>query len=838
MKATTRRVLAIAAVWCAVSVALGIIELRLGSTVKLSLAMSGIGLGAAVFALTLKPLNVEAGTGGIFIDLSELALIVALFAVPRREALVGSVIGLSLGVGIRQRRSPIKVAYNIPALVCGWIASFVTFDVIGKHHIDNPWAWVSAAIAIMVFNLITLTSVAIALFVTGDRLSSSQAQLVVRRNAIQSIFTAALGISSMLLFVSHREAVLLIVTITVGMVWLVRVNNRQRRTHDAYRATHQLGGRLRDSDGLDGSLQCIANETVSMLNASSAAVITFGANPQVVFAGDEFILPTMGDVVWERTVTNRQPVLLGAGATQRTARSYLRQHGVRDLVAAPLVRDDVAVGLVVATNHRYAADSFRSEDLELLAQVAMMSAVEVRNHDLIEQLRVEADQHLHDAQHDSLTGLPNRLGFTEAVESVLAEIEVASDSTHPRRAALMFMDLNQFKSVNDSLGHHVGDALLVEIAQRLVTLLPTNWIGARLGGDEFAVIGTFVDDVEIDHFVDVLQHSIMQPIRCDGAVLNTSASIGVAVAPENGLTRLSLMRRADVAMYAAKGSGSRRFLRYQPEQENVTARQLELVADLRTALDHRQVEVCFQPRASLVTGAVMGIEALARWNHPISGPIAPDDFVPLAEQAGLIDQLTDLVVSEAVRVSRELADNGMDLEVSVNISARTLRDPQFPHRVFSLLAGDGSERHHSHAVRLKFEITEREIVLDSVTTNDVMRRLRDRGIRFSIDDFGTGYSSLAYLTQLAVDEVKIDKTFTAFVCESAHHRAIVKSVVDIAATIGLTVVAEGVEDQATWDMLSSLGCEEAQGYLLSRPLGVSDLQTWMQERSRSLAAIS
>jgi diguanylate cyclase (GGDEF)-like protein len=563
-----------------------------------------------------------------------------------------------------------------------------------------------------------------------------------------------------------------------------------------------------------------------------------------VTVGPEFVLPALGDTVWKGTIDALKPVLCQRNGSGRFSRND-QVTGVRDLVAVPMIRDETAIGMIVAVNHRYDSDTFQKDDVELLVQIAMISATEVRNYELIDQLRVEADRHLYDARHDSLTHLPNRVGFSDVVDSVLSRVlatavagleeesqEVLEDEERMprravRRAALMFMDLNQFKRVNDTLGHHVGDVLLVEIARRLASVLPPHWVGARLGGDEFAVIGTFEDDCEIDSFVDNLQSEFGRDIHCDGAVLNTSASIGVAIAPENGTTRATLMRRADVAMYAAKGSANRRFLRYQPEQENVTARQLEMVADLRVALDRKEVDVCYQPRACLLTGEVTGIEALARWNHPLHGPIPPDEFVPLAEQAGLIDQLTDLVMCEAVRVSRDLSTYGLDLEIAVNISARTLRDPLFPVRVFALLEPSATE---VPPVRLKFEITEREIVLDSTTTNEVMHRLRHRGVRFSIDDFGTGYSSLAYLTQLPVDEVKIDKTFTSHVCDSSHHRAIVKSVVDIAATIGLSVVAEGVEDQPTWEMLAALGCAEAQGYLLSHPLDVEHLRAWMLNR--------
>jgi diguanylate cyclase (GGDEF)-like protein len=788
-------------------------------------------LGLIIFGLSLKPLNFEIGSGGMYVDLSEMALVLGLYCTTRFGFFVAVLGGLGAGIWIRQRRFPVKILFNVCSLAAAYAAATFVFDLGKQPSIANPMSWLITAISVTTFNLTTFAAVCAVLRATGDSMTGQSLRRTATRNVIQSVFTAAIGLSTLLLLVTEPIAGVMIAIIIGGIVGLLRVNERNRRDHEAYRVVHRLTEDLRACESLQSTLLCVAEHTQKSVNATSVAIVTFGIHSEEAGVGPNRSLPSKGDLVWEAVITRRTSTLLFTPSTNRQSNAYLRNAGLRDLIAAPLLSDGSVIGMLVAFDHRYKADMFRKHDVELLEQIAAQASTTVQNHDLIGQLRVEAEKNLHEANHDTLTGLPNRTAFlaesdlyfkqlNESYKYALPEDEAAE------KIALFFMDLNQFKAVNDSLGHHAGDQLLITIAERIRSVLPAGWSAARLGGDEFAGIGRFVNDSEIDVFVNDLQEEIMRSVDIEGARLTPSAAIGVAVAPEHGTSRSALMRRADVAMYAAKGSGNKGYVRYHPDQENVTARQLELITELRNAIPQGLIELCFQPKAELRTGRITGVEALARWNHPRYGAISPDEFIPLAEQAGLIDDLTDFVIAESTRVSRVLSEVGLDVEVSVNIAARTLRDIRFPDRVLALLAVKNGIVPH-----LKFEITEREIVLESATTNEVMARLRAAGVRFSIDDFGTGYSSLAYLIQLPVDEVKVDKSFTAHVCDSPHHRAIVKSVVDIAATIGLTVVAEGVEDVRTWEVLGSLGCAEAQGYLLSRPLSASALQQWLLERS-------
>ncbi len=806
-------------------------DLALGRVPTAPILLPAILLALIIFGLSLKPLNFEVGSGGIYVDLSEIGLILGLYCTTRREFFSAVVLGLLAGVAIRQRRFPIKIFFNVSTLSVAYIAGCFVFDIGNRSSILDPVSWIFVFFAITSFNLITFIAVCTALRLTGDSLTRRDLRQTLYRNAVQSVFTSVIGVSTLLLLVTKPIAAVMVAIIIVGLVGLLRANNRHRRDHEAYRIVHALTEDLRTCDSLDATLRCIADHAARSVNATSVKIVTFGNQQTEATVGPPMFFPSPEDLVWQAVIVEKRSLLLSRSATNRAANAYLRAANHRDLIAAPLFADDDPVGMLVAVDHRYQADQFRKHDVELLNQIAAQASTSIRNHDLIGQLRVEAERHLHEANHDPLTNLQNRTAFLGLADAHLRELHESlqlpgSVPASFERVALFFMDLNQFKDVNDQLGHHAGDELLVTIADRIRSVMPFGWSAARLGGDEFAIIGSFVNDSEIDLLVDDLQEEIMRSVDIEGARLTPSAAIGVAIAPENGTTRSALMRRADVAMYAAKGSGDRRYVRYHPDQENVTARQLELITELRNAIPNQLIELCFQPKAELRTGRITGVEALARWNHPRYGAISPDEFIPLAEQSGLIDDLTDFVISQSTKLARDLSALGLDVEVSVNVAARTLRDNTFPDRFLSLLSMDEGIK-----PQIKFEITEREIVLESATTNDVMSRLRAAGVKFSIDDFGTGYSSLAYLIQLPVDEVKVDKSFTAHVCDSPHHRAIVKSVVDIASTIGLTVVAEGVEDVRTWEVLGTLGCAEAQGYLLSRPLTAAALQTWLLARS-------
>jgi diguanylate cyclase (GGDEF)-like protein/PAS domain S-box-containing protein len=438
-------------------------------------------------------------------------------------------------------------------------------------------------------------------------------------------------------------------------------------------------------------------------------------------------------------------------------------------------------------------------------------------------LLAQAELNEHQALHDALTGLANRTLFRSRIDQA-----VKAERSTGLRAAVLVIDLDGFKEVNDSLGHAAGDELLMELGRRLCASVRVSDTVARLGGDEFGVLLPYASvSHDVTGAVERMHAAIEEPIALQGLSLSLQASVGVALYPEDGKDVETLLRCADAAMYHAKADKSgwafydSRLVRYD------TAR-LTLMGELRRALDQRELVLYYQPKATLADGKVHSVEALVRWKHQVRGIIPPDDFIPMAEQTGLIKPLTLYVIEEALRQCRSWHDGGLRLAIAVNLSARTLVDVDFPTQVAELL-----ERCSVEPGLLEFEITESAMLLDPRRTKLILERLSGMGIRLSIDDFGTGYSSLAYLKRLPVSEIKVDRSFVMNMDDDEDDATIVRSTIDLGRNLGLDVVAEGVESQEVWDRLKTLGCTAAQGYYLSRPVPPSALRDWLLKYSQA-----
>jgi diguanylate cyclase len=437
-----------------------------------------------------------------------------------------------------------------------------------------------------------------------------------------------------------------------------------------------------------------------------------------------------------------------------------------------------------------------------------------------EALLRQSELNEHQALHDSLTDLPNRTLFRDRIEQAIAMAH--REGGH---LAVAMMDLDRFKDVNDSLGHHAGDALLVEIGRRLRGILRCSDTVARLGGDEFGVLISKPGSArDVSVVIEKVRAALEQPVIVDGLSLPAEASIGIAMFPKHGRDVDTLLRHADVAMYSAKEEKAG-YLFYDNSRSESDPARLTLVSELRRAIEQHELVLYYQPKAALESGAVSSVEALLRWNHPTRGLVGPDEFIPLAQQTGLIKPLTLYVLEEALGQCQSWQREGMRLGVAVNLSVRNLLDAEFPEQVRRLL-----EQHGVDPSLLELEITESTVLSDPVRTKRVLDKLSAMGIRLSIDDFGTGYSSLAYLSNLPVNEIKIDRSFVMNMAQCDNDAVIVRSTIDLGRNLGLEVVAEGVETEEAWDALSQLGCNMAQGYYLSRPVPAAELTQWMRRR--------
>ncbi|MBR0843789.1 EAL domain-containing protein [Bradyrhizobium liaoningense] len=426
--------------------------------------------------------------------------------------------------------------------------------------------------------------------------------------------------------------------------------------------------------------------------------------------------------------------------------------------------------------------------------------------------RRRADEKIaHMAHYDALTDLPNRTLFREQIERELDK--VASG----KQFALLYIDVDEFKGINDSLGHHVGDELLKAIAGRIRGCLKQGDLIARLGGDEFAVIQTGIQSsADVVSFVTQIYEAIRQPFHCLGHQLSTDASIGIALAPQDGSDLDQLVKNADLAMYGAKAEGRRTHRFFEPEMDASAKARLNMEQDLRQALLNGGFEIHYQPLVDLRSGAVSGCEALLRWRHPERGMVSPAEFIPVAEDTGLINELGDWVLRMACN---EAATWPAHVRVAVNVSPVQLKCDTLALRIAGALAASGLA-----PSRLELEITEAVLIRDDEAALSILHQLRAIGVRIALDDFGTGYSSLSYLKRFPFDKIKIDRCFVADIAETPGAPVIVQAVVNIAAASSMTTVAEGVETEAQREMLRALGCTEMQGYLFSAPKPAAEVR--------------
>jgi diguanylate cyclase (GGDEF)-like protein len=480
------------------------------------------------------------------------------------------------------------------------------------------------------------------------------------------------------------------------------------------------------------------------------------------------------------------------------------------VIVSGAIGEDLAVAVI-----RQGAMDYVLKDRMARLGTAVKNAIEqaeLRRRQRLAQAALE-----HQALHDGLTDLPNRLMLQKELEKAIA--------TRPA-VALLVLDIDNFKEINDSFGHQVGDALLRQVGPRLNEQVDGLQMIARLGGDEFAILLPEAGAQRAGRAAHATLRALERPFLSADHALEVTASIGIALFPDHGSTVETLLRRADVAMYAAKRTGSA-YAVYRTEDDPYDASRLVLRADLRRAIERREIILYYQPQATLATGEVTGLEALARWRHAELGWIAPDQFVPVAERMGLIKPLTGYVIELAAHQQRAWERSGISLPVAVNVSMRNLLDPRF---------AESLEPTVSQSSKLKLEITENAVMAEPARVLETMNRLRSLGFLFAIDDFGTGYSSLAYLQRLPVEEIKIDRSFIAHLTTDPGSSAIVRATIELSGSLGLDVVAEGVEDEATWEALKRLGCSKAQGFFLSRPMPVTDVEGWLKARPTSSTA--
>ncbi|HEY6793697.1 MAG TPA: EAL domain-containing protein [Kineosporiaceae bacterium] len=777
-----------------------------------------------VFALAeVLVVHLELGRHTHSFTLSEVPLVLGLLFADPGELLVARVLGGALTLIVDRRQSVEKVGFNLSLFAADGCLALAVFHALGGRGVTGALEWVAATAGVLAASALGLGAVTTVIHWHGGR---TDHRSVLALTGATVMCNSSLAAVAAVLLVHERWALLpmlvVLATVAVANRGYVQLTKRYAGLDLVHQFTRRTSGPV-GVTGTAGTAAVVLDEARSLLRADLAAIALCPADPGDAWQHES--LPprrrlALPESVLARVVGERATVRIPRGTRDRTSRALLEWLAVRDLLVAPMVTNGRVIGTIMVADRLGETSTFDPDDARLFTALAVQAGIAVEHGRVLTQLHLQVRAREHEALHDALTGLPNRVLFTRALRTVLEQ--AGGGDT---RFAVLLMDLDQFKEVNDTLGHHNGDLLLQEVTRRLRAAAGPEDLVARLGGDEFAVLmPRIMDERDALELAARIHTEMDQPIRLGSLLLEIGASIGVALRPDHGDDVSRLMQRADVAMYAAKCAGQPVAV-YDDQADWNSPRRLQLAGELRGALSDRAFHVRYQPIVRTDDGRIVAAEALARWLHPTFGELSPDDFIPLAERAGMIGPLTEYVLDQALADCRAWLDTGCDLRVAVNLSVRVLRDVEWPAKVAALL-----ETHGLEAERLVFEITESGIMSDPENMIRILDQIAASGVAFSIDDFGTGYSSLAYLQQLPISEIKIDKSFVRPLPVDPGAAGIVRSVVDLARNLKLGLVAEGVEDEMVLRGLAEVSCPSLQGFHLCRPKTADELAAWLAER--------
>jgi diguanylate cyclase (GGDEF)-like protein len=779
---------------------------------------------AIAFAITeALAFNLEVKGQAQAFTLNYVPLVVGLFYVSPLGLVCAYLLGGGITLIVRDRQGVFKLALNLGISTIEATVAIVMFRlVLAGSTILDPRSWFAAVVAVAVAGAVSTIAIAIAFSWYGAR---PQIGLTLVAGAVTAFCNTSLALTTALLVRQTVAAgVLIAIPIAVMAIAYRSYTSLWKRYANLqlfYDFTRAIGG----SQRAESVLEAILEQARELLRADVAELTL--ESPEA--GGPVFALRAQGEMPFEtsvpaqllpsewmrdRVIKEGKVVLVSRSTKLPEHQEHLDWLCVRDCIVAPLHGANGVVGTLTVGDRLGDTSTFDAQDARLFETLANHSSVALENGRLVDRLSREVSEREHQAMHDALTGLPNRTNLFERLEEAL--IVRGPDES----VGVLLMDLDRFKDINDALGHDTGDEVLRLVARRIRAALDEHATVARLGGDEYAVVLPHLRDVEDAlALAHEIRSRLAAPLPVAGMALEVGGSIGIAMAPAHGTDAATLMKRADISMYEAKrGSGVGV---YESESDDFSVRRLELAGALRRAIDDGELMVYYQPKARLSDGAIIGAEALVRWQHPEYGMLPPDDFISIAERTGLIGSLTHFVVRRAIAQCRSWHARGWDLNIAVNLSVVGLIDLDLPEAIDGMMRVAGLDPSY-----LTMEITESSI-MDTGRTVAAIDRLSRLGVRLSIDDFGTGYSSLSYLQKLPVHEVKVDKSFVMSMSANESDAAIVKSIVDLAHNLDLKVVAEGVEDRGSWQRLERMGCDIAQGYYLSRPIPPEAFDEWL-----------
>ncbi len=786
---------------------------------------------APMFALAAGfVFHIEVNSEAHTFTVSELPFVLALFFASPRDLILARLVGEAVTLIVHERQAAAKLALNLSLFAAESCLALTLFHIVmGDRSASDPFAWGAALISVGAAAVLGVATVWTVIRWHGGQADAGQLVLVAGITAACNTSLAA--VAAVLL--SREPTALLPLALVAAIVVIAyrgysRLTKRYAGLEMLYEFTRLTSQAMRPEE----TIESVLDEARRLLRADYGAVVllsTPDADPVALVRRSGRPLDSghplahLPGYLRQHVVEQGETVAIPDTCKDQNQRLVLEALDLKDCLAAPLLSGGAVIGAILVGDRLGHVSSFDTEDTRLFATLAFQAGTALENGRLIEQLHEQARAREHDATHDALTGLPNRTLFARQVEAVLS---TSADSD--RLIAVLLMDLDHFKEVNDTLGHRTGDQLLQEVACRIRAVIGDTGLAARLGGDEFAVLLPDVTDRSMAiEMAERIFARVIEPVRLASMSLEVGVSIGVALRPDHGRDLTTLMQRADVAMYVSKRSPAHVSV-YDSGTDSNSEVRLRLAGDLRSALERRHLLVHYQPIARISDGHIVKAEALVRWRHPELGLLHPDEFISVAERTGLIADLTLYVLDLALAQSRAWQAVGLELRVAVNLSVHVLLDVDWPDKVFHLLSTHGVSPQ-----QLIFEITESGIMSDPERMIPILNEIAEAGVDFSIDDFGTGYSSLSYLQRLPLSEVKIDKSFVYPMTVDPAAANIVRSVVDLGRGLGMQITAEGAEDQRTLDQLAAMQCDYVQGYYLSKPLPAVELTEWLSSRLTS-----
>jgi diguanylate cyclase (GGDEF)-like protein len=751
-------------------------------------------------------------------SLGEVPLVIGLMLARPSAVLLAQLVAGAVTLGLSPGRSLIRFVFNL-----GLYGLVVCIAAIGLHAVVpadatlGPGAWLGA------FAGTALASVAaVVLIASAITLSESWigARRVLQMQALAlaiAVTNTSLGLAVAIVAAADPRGAWLLIVPTITLVIAYRAYSSERQKHESLEFIHGATRTLAREGDVGAALQSLLSQTLNAFRGELAEIVLFpteeGKPPlRTSVGGDgELMQPAPAHVAaaLQSAIQDGVPLALQSPFPDELAR-YLEERGVRNGMVAPLPGETRVVGAMLVANREGVAARFGSHDLKLFETLANQVGVSLE-HDRLEQtlwqLRELQERLEHQAFHDPLTGLANRLLFSDRVEHALARRQ--------GRVAVLFLDVDDFKMVNDRVGHAGGDDLLRQVADRVRACLRPADTPARMGGDEFAILLEEVDENALLEVAERVIDSFREPFEVAGAETRVTGSLGLAT-NSGDEQAADLLRNADVAMYTAKSSGKGRFAVFAPTMHAEMLKRHSLKEELEAAIERDEFVVYYQPITSLETGETVALEALVRWEHPERGLVPPCDFIPLAEETGLIIQIGRIVLRKACLLARAWSDarpGSAPIGIHVNASAPELLEPDLLEHITSSLQESGVA-----PGQLVIEITESLLLADTPRSVARLEELRAAGLRLALDDFGTGYSSLSYLHRLPLDILKMDKSFVSWAGHGGRGAAVAGTIADLARTLGLRLVAEGIETEEQLDSMRSLGCEMGQGYYFSPPM--------------------